>query len=169
MHAEDSSVFILLEQIGHLSRYHAIKKMEMLGLRPGQAGILFILNCEGTLSQKKLAEKMGITPPSMTVALRKLENGGYIVKEPDRYDQRVFQICLSEKGRECIDELKRIAEDMEALLFQGMSYEEKLFLKRLLSEMRKNLVDSKDFRGMDMRSVIKKTHSPMHMDERKIF
>lgn len=166
MHGENPSVFILLEQLCHLSRYHAVKKMETLGLKPGQAGILFILSCEGNMPQKRLAEKMGITPPSMTVALRKLESSGYIVKEPDKYDQRIVRICLSEKGKACIDDLKRIAEDMEDLLFQGMSYEETLFLRRLLMEMKKNLMRQKEFRGMDIHSVMKKMHSG---DDRKIF
>ena len=38
---KDVSVFILLFQIQHLSRYHAMKRLEELELKPGQAGILF--------------------------------------------------------------------------------------------------------------------------------
>ncbi|MFR1053521.1 MAG: hypothetical protein ACLSFB_03215 [[Clostridium] scindens] len=44
---KDVSVFILLFQIQHLSRYHAMKRLEELELKPGQAGILFTLNVEG--------------------------------------------------------------------------------------------------------------------------
>ena len=95
---KDVSVFILLFQIQHLSRYHAMKRLEELELKPGQAGILFTLNVEGVLSQRQLAEKIGITPPSMTVALRKLEERGYVLKEPDGRDQRIIRIRLSEKG-----------------------------------------------------------------------
>ena len=89
---KDVSVFILLFQIQHLSRYHAMKRLEELELKPGQAGILFTLNVEGVLSQRQLAEKIGITPPSMTVALRKLEERGYVRKEPDGRDQRIIRI-----------------------------------------------------------------------------
>ena len=52
---KDVSVFILLFQIQHLSRYHAMKRLEELELKPGQAGILFTLNVEGVLSQRQLA------------------------------------------------------------------------------------------------------------------
>ena len=160
------SVVMLLEQVSHLSRYHAVKKMERLDLRPGQMGILFILNDEGSMSQKKLAQKMGITPPSMTAALKKLEGSGYVIKETDSTDQRVFNICLSEKGEECIQELKDIEKDIEETVLQGITYEEKLFLRRLLLEMRKNLVDDKEFRGMDICTIMGKTH-PSHLPDKK--
>jgi len=170
MYRENASVFILLEQLSHLSKYHAMKKMEALDLKPGQAGILFILNFEGSLSQKELAEKMGITPPSMTVALKKMESRGYVEKEPDKYDQRIVRVCLSDKGKECIESLKGIEEDMEELLFRGMSHEEKLLMKRLLMEMRKNLMNNKEFRGMDMCTVMERTRPPKHIiDEKKVF
>lgn len=158
---DDASVFIIMHQLLHLSKYQAMKRMEDVGLKPSQAGVLFVLNCEGRLSQRELAEKIGITPPSMTVALRKLEDQGYIVKEPDKEDQRIIRILLSDKGKECIEELKEIMDSMEELLFQGISPEEKMFFRRLILEMRKNLLKSKDFKDMDMRTIIEKTGSPM--------
>lgn len=41
---QDTSVFLLLHQILHLSKYQAMKRMEALDLKPSQAGILFLLN-----------------------------------------------------------------------------------------------------------------------------
>lgn len=163
---EDVSTVMLLEQVSHLSRYHAMKKMEALDLKPGQVGILFILNGEGSMSQKKLAEKMGITPPSMTAAIRKLENRGYIVKEADTLDQRVFKIGLSDKGRECIERLKGIMDEIEGNVFRGITHDEKLFFRRLLFEIRKNLMDHKEFRGLDMCSVMEKTRPPMPPEDK---
>lgn len=161
----DDSMVMLLEQVSHLSRYHAMKKMEALDLKPGQVGILFILNGEGSMSQKKLAGKMGITPPSMTAAVRKLESRGYIVKEADASDQRVFKIGLSDKGRECIKSLNGIMEEIEETIFKDITHDEKLFFRRLLVEMRKNLMDNKELRGLDMCTVMEKTRPPMPPDE----
>lgn len=89
----DVPVFMLMHQIVHLGRYRAMKEMTSFELKPNQVGILFILECKGKLSQKELAAKIGVTPPSMTVALRKLEEQGFIVREPDEEDQRVVRIC----------------------------------------------------------------------------
>lgn len=161
---EDASVFIVLHQLLHLSKYQAMKRMEIFGLKPSQAGILFILNCEGELSQRSLADKIGIKPPSMTVALRKLEERGYIRKEQDEKDQRIVLIRLSEKGRECIESLKGIMSDMEEVLYQGITPEEMMLFRRLVLEMRENLLASKDFKGMDFKTIIEKTGPPMRHD-----
>ena len=151
---EEASIFIVLHHLLHLSKYQAMKRMETLGLKPSQAGILFILNCEGGISQRQLADKIGIRPSSMTVALRKLEEQGYIRKEPDAKDQRII---LSRRGKECIEELEGVMKDMEEMLYQGITPEERMLLRRLILEMRENLLNSKDFKGMDFKDIIEKT------------
>lgn len=40
MFKEDVSIVMLLEQVSHLARYHAVKRMEALDMKPGQVGIL---------------------------------------------------------------------------------------------------------------------------------
>ena len=161
---EDARVFIVMHQLMHLSRYQAVRRMEDMELNPSQAGILFILNNQGRLSQRQLAGKIGITPPSMTVTLRKLEERGFITKEPDERDQRILRICLSEAGKECIEKIKSIMKDMEEILYRGFSVEERLLFQRLLLEMRENMLDSKDFKGMDFKTIIEKTGPPMGHD-----
>lgn len=161
---EDTPVFMLLHQLLHLSGYQAARKMERLGMKPGQAGILMILRCEGRLSQKDLARKMGITPPSMTVALRKLESQGYIRKETDSRDQRIIQVQLSEKGLLCTKELENIMRELEELLYQGISHEERLLMRRLFLEMRRNLMSGTEFKGMDLHSVMKKVQPQFGRD-----
>lgn len=158
---KDLSIFIILHQIVHMSKYQEIKKTEALGIKPGQAVILFMLGCKGGLSQKQLAQEIGITPPSMTVALRKMEESGFILREPDDEDQRVIRIRLSEKGKQYVDEIKSILEEMEELLYEGISSEERMLFRRLLIEMRDNLLNHKEFRGMDMHTIMKKTKPPI--------
>lgn len=161
---EDAPVFMLMHQLVHLSRYHAMKRMETLNLKPSQAGILFMLNREGRLCQRELAEKIGLTPPSMTVALQKLEKSGYICKVKDENDQRITRIILTQEGKNQVDELKRVMEDMEEILYRGMSKEERLLLRRLMIEMRSNLLNSRDLGGVDMHSIMKKNCASMKHD-----
>ena len=158
---EDISIYMILNQLVHLSRYQAFKRLDEFDLRPNQAGILFTLNCHGKLSQKELAQKIGITPPSMTVALKKLAELGYIKKMPDENDQRIVRIFLDEKGKSCVENIKGVLGDLETMIYQGMSPEEILLLRRLLIQMRQSLLASKDFRGMDMDSIMRQTHPPM--------
>ena len=98
----NAPVQMILQQLLHLTKYQAIHLLEHFDLNPGQAGILFTLSHRGNLTQRELAARIGITPPSMTVALRKMEEKGYVIKQPDELDQRKIRIHLTEKGTGCI-------------------------------------------------------------------
>ena len=79
MHKEmESSMFFSIFQLMQFMKYQGMKRMEELDIKPSQAGILFSLKCWGEQSQRQLAQRVGITPPSMTVALRKMEEKGYV-------------------------------------------------------------------------------------------
>lgn len=75
------SGFMLIQQVAHLAKYQTLKEMESCGLKPNQAGILVVLRSEGGLSQKELAKRMGVTPPSMTAALKKMRENVLRYKE----------------------------------------------------------------------------------------
>ena len=77
--------------------------------------------------------------------------------EPDATDQRIIRIELSRRGKECIEELEGVMKDMEEMLYQGITPEERMLLRRLILEMRENLLNSKDFKGMDFKDIIEKT------------
>ena len=49
---KDVSVFILLFQIQHLSRYHAMKRLEELELKPGAGRNIIYIKCGRVLSQR---------------------------------------------------------------------------------------------------------------------
>ena len=73
-----TSTFFSVFQLMKFMQYQSMKRMEKMDLKPSQAGVLFSLKHWGEQSQKQLAERVGITPPSMTVALRKMEEKGYV-------------------------------------------------------------------------------------------
>ena len=161
---EESSVFFSIFQLMQFMKYQGMKRMEEMDIKPSQAGVLFSLKCWGEQSQKQLAERVGITPPSMTVALRKMEEKGYISRKQDENDQRVIKIQLAPRGEECIEGIQKVVNEMESIIYQGMSREEILLMNRLLANMKQNLLNSKDFKGMDMETIMEKTHpSIKHM------
>mgnify|MGYP000006537395 CR=1 FL=1 len=65
--------------------------------------------------------------------------------------------CNKAKGEECIEGIQRVICEMEEIVYQGISREEILLMKRLLTEMKNNLLNSKDFKGVDMDTIIEKT------------
>ncbi|KAI4444431.1 MarR family transcriptional regulator [Schaedlerella arabinosiphila] len=138
----------VLGQVTHLSNCLAKQMFGKHDLKPGHAGILFILNKEGELSQRELSEKMNLTPPTITSAIQKMEKLGYIRRKPDDKDQRVLRLCVTDKGKACLDQICKVGKEMEEMAFQGMSMEETLLLKRLLMQVRDNLMEEQGLSGL---------------------
>ena len=134
----------IMSQIMHMSMQQARLLFEQYDLKIGQAGILFSMEHFGEMSQRELASKMNVTPPSITAAIQKMEKLEFIRREPDGKDQRIMRLSITEKGRSCLAHTKAVAKQMDELMFKGMSQEEKLLLRRLLLQMRENLKEEKE-------------------------
>ena len=91
------------------SVYRSINTVEELMLRDMNEGELSLsemhmLECIGTLGKEAvtatdIAQKLEITPPSVTAMVKRLEKKGYIEKERSREDARCVHIALTRKGR----------------------------------------------------------------------
>ena len=134
----------LMYQILKLITARADALLEQYQLKRGQAGILVVLEESSGLSQRELAEYLGVKPPSITVALQKMEKQGYILREVDQKDQRVIRLRNTEAGSACVEQIQGVFQEMEAIIYEGMTREEVLLLKRLLKQMRENLLRGQD-------------------------
>lgn len=129
----------LMGIVMHRVMKRAKSKYEEFDLNRSQASILFTLHQRSSMSQKDLAESLNMTPPSITSAIRKMEKDGYISRKQDESDQRVMRLALTEKGESCIQNVKKVAEEMCELIFRGMSPEEIMLFRRLLIQINDNL------------------------------
>lgn len=154
MREEKDSIFMLFHQIHNLAKYYGMQELKSARLNPGQLGILCVLQEEEGISQKALSKKLGITAPSVTVALKKLERADYITKEGDGEDLRITRILLSEKGREQANLLKKASQKIEDRICEGILPQDKELLQKMLIRIRKNLLETKEFQGMSVESVM---------------
>lgn len=131
---------LVLNQVAHLYRQQTMVFLEKYNLKPHQAGILMTLSKKGSLSQRELAQMLNVTPPSITVAIQKMEQEGYLTRRHDEKDQRVIRLYITEQGLHCINAMKGVFNQLEEIVFEGLSVEEKLLFRRLILEMRGNLI-----------------------------
>ena len=129
----------LMGIVMHRVMKRAKSKYEEFDLNRSQASILFTLHQRSSMSQKDLAVSLNMTPPSITSAIRKMEKDGYISRKQNESDQRVMRLALTEKGGSCIQNVKKVAEEMRELIFRGMSPEEIMLFRRLLIQINDNL------------------------------
>ncbi|KAJ51115.1 DNA-binding MarR family transcriptional regulator [Clostridium tetanomorphum] len=144
---EQDSLYFMFGQVIKL-HYHRIQKLlDKLGLYHGQPPLLFILHKKNGQSQKELADKMNIKPATITVMLKRMEKSGFVERLPDKEDQRVSRVYLTDKGRETMKEVKKVFKSIDDDCFKNFTQEEKILLRRLFMQMRDNLLQaSNDFK-----------------------
>ena len=130
----------LLHGMGRVSgefrrRYHVeVEKSSYSGLQ-GNGKILYMLEHWGEMSQKELAGRLGIRPQSLTAALLKLEQAGYISRRRSEKDKREQFVSITELGYERGREMRRIRERVVGEMFGCLSSEEKEVLSSLLGRI----------------------------------
>ena len=63
-----------------------------------QAGVLGYLDLEDPTMVGELAEHLGVTPSTMSLTLKRLEEAGYVRRDRDPADRRVANVRLTEAG-----------------------------------------------------------------------
>ncbi|HEX7733774.1 MAG TPA: MarR family transcriptional regulator [Ktedonobacteraceae bacterium] len=95
----------LVEDLLSLSRL--LRPGRDSGMTPQQYWLLRQLRRDGALSTGELAQSLGITTGSATVACKRLERAGLVTRDRQLEDERIVQVALTELGRTQIDELRQ--------------------------------------------------------------
>ena len=138
-----------LGHIGRLTHLWAAQQRERTGLgridtTRGQGRILAALKLKDGIATRELAYVLGIRVPSLNEALSKLENAGYIVREPDPRDRRVQLITLTDSGRALTGQLGE-GEPEGDNIFEVLTEQERAnlsdYLDKLIARMHEDLPD----------------------------
>lgn len=124
----------------HFVRMHEL--LEKAGIYPGQHIMLWTLSKHSGLSQKKLASKMFIAPATVNVMIKRMETSGLVRREKDPDDNRVIRVFITEQGEVAAKKAMEIVEQLDGECFANFSVEEKIIMKRLLSQMASNLKET---------------------------
>ena len=118
-----------------LHRGRAEELLSEIGLHVGQEMLLNVLWAEGEMTQTELANRLEIQPATLTVALRRLEKTGLIVRSRDPNDQRVSRVQPSFKSAELQDGVVDRWSRLEQESVVNLSKDEQAELSRLLAKV----------------------------------
>lgn len=97
-------------------------RLAPLGLSEARWQCLLHLNRAGSpLSQVELAERMGITPPSLVKLLDRLEADGWLQRVPEPGDRRAKRIELAAGAQEAARHIEAEAARLREELLEGTS------------------------------------------------
>lgn len=132
---------------GFTKMYHNCLRVEFdrRGLGDiGNPAILFILrdSCkqDNPISQKEIADLLGIAAPTVAVTIKRMENAGLITKVSDQDDLRKNCISLSEKGRMLTEDCMLAERELCKKVVSGFSPDELDTLKQFYLRMTENMI-----------------------------
>lgn len=114
-------------------------QMQELGIYPGQIPVLGLLAYKDGLSQREIAEKLRIKPPTVNVTVQRLEKAGFLFRQADEKDQRISRIYLTEKGKQAKENGMKKVEENEKILLDGFNDAELCLLRRFLEQITENI------------------------------
>jgi len=118
-----------------LHRQRADELLNKIGLYVGQEMLLNVLWTEGEMTQTELANRLEIQPATLTVALKRLEKAGHIVRSRDPEDQRVSRVQPSFKSAELREGVLMAWSRLEYDTVQNLTEAEQKILAILLNKV----------------------------------
>ena len=95
-----------------------------LAFGQGHARILESLLTEDHITQKELADRCQIDVTTMSRSLDKLQQSGFLLRQPDPSSRRSFLICLTDSGREEAKIVRNILNYMDEQTWKDFQPEE---------------------------------------------
>ena len=108
--------------------------------QPGARLVLSLLAISDGLSQRELAERTHLKPPSVSVIIRKMVDEGMVELRADEADMRINRVYLTDYGRETDSENIRRIKSVDARGLRGIDESETAILMELLGRIRNNLL-----------------------------
>lgn len=118
------------KQLMHtLHRLHKPAWVES-GITMPQLKLLWLLYHTGGSTIGFLAERLGVSAPTVTGVVDRLERHGLAKRQTDPSDRRVVQVVITEAGRRKLEELHELREDLMRRLFNRMEPQDREALLR---------------------------------------
>ena len=114
----------------HLSEY---------GLFRGQPPILALLVADDGMSQKTIADRLDLSPATVTVTLKRMEKSGLVTRHMDEHDQRVLRVHITNKGREMFDKSEQTMIHVTEEILEGFTPEERHIFHDFIARMADNM------------------------------
>ena len=110
------------------------------GITFGQWKIIITLaNNNDGLTQKEIAEKLGLEGPTIIPIIDKLEKDGFVIRIADKNDRRNNRIFLTKKTNESIDSMVSYALKIKEISVRNISEQDISITKYTLEKMWHNI------------------------------
>jgi DNA-binding MarR family transcriptional regulator len=114
------------------------RRLEPFGIGSGQFIFLMALYWKGGLSQERISDYLKIDKTTTAKVLKKLEIGGFVVRETDRTDRRTYKIYLTQKAQDLMPVILETVRQWEDSVKAGIPEDKIRTLESVLYKMALN-------------------------------
>ena len=129
----------LLNDVARLMRTAYDRRIRKLGLTRAQWWVLTHLYRSNGVSQTELAETLEIEKPTLGRLLDRLEAKGWVRREHDASDRRVWRVHLTDEVEPALRTMRRIAAELRRDALTGISAAERERFVDTLLAIKENL------------------------------
>lgn len=142
--SEDAGTLVIAIARSYSALFSQIEKdVRQYGLTVNEFGVLEALFHKGELPVQKLSETILVTSGSMTYILKKLEDQDYLKRYKSDLDARIWNVRLTEKGQDFMQQIYPLHEDFLKKTLGGMTKSEQKNLIQALIHM-KNVIEKSE-------------------------
>ena len=91
---EEKSMPALFMEINRQYGMRCMQRIREIGIQQGQMPIIMIVYRNNGCSQKEIAERMGVTPPTVNVSIQRLEKADIVCRKRDDKDNAIMRVYL---------------------------------------------------------------------------
>ncbi|MGX9963976.1 MarR family winged helix-turn-helix transcriptional regulator [Roseomonas sp. F4] len=137
----EQSLGFLVRDLNRAIQKNLQARIQPSGATLGAWYFLRVLWEEDSLTQRELAQRIGMQEPTAVIALRGMEEAGWIIRERSETDRRKVYIHLTDSGRALREKLLPEAKGVIAEALVGLEAAEVETLLSLLRRARANLAE----------------------------
>lgn len=124
-----------MAQVGAHAAAKFAERLADFHMTPPQAGILRALATSPGVSQQELGRVLGIFPSRLVLLLDELDGLGLIERRDDPDDRRIYQLFVTDKGKQSLEVIGRVARAHQDALCASLDEEERQTLASLLNRI----------------------------------
>ena len=137
--SEKKSVSLYINDIAKLFSLGVKREAKQRGLSQGNRKLLMSLCEEDGITQFDLVKRTGLSAPTVSVSLAKMESEDIVRRENNPEDLRQVKVYLTEEGKKMYSFINSSCSSMEQKMLEGISAEEQEELTRILGKILDNL------------------------------
>lgn len=138
---------MLLYRVTHAQRNFLRPYVGEIGLGTGQPKLVAYLSEHSSCSQRELADYFEIDPAAVSRMLDSMSKAGFVTCRADERNRRSDVVTLTEKGRAANETWQAHCRDMENIMLQGFTEQERAAFSQYLSRAYHNFKTKQSAKG----------------------